>query len=143
MDRAEKAIYLRSEKKYNCCQVVLAGLEDLSGMDRVTALRCGAGFGGGMGCMEATCGALIGAALAYSYKTGTATVDHPEKKSDIQKQTAAMLSGFMRTAGAVRCKDLKGIESGKMLYSCPDCVRLAVRIGEQHLLPLAPDTSAE
>ena len=102
MDRTDKAISIRSEK-YNCCQCVLAALEDLTGMDRETALRLGAAFGGGMGCMESTCGALLGAAIAYSSVAGSMTVGNPLNKFEVQKHSAAMLKEFQDTAGAVRC----------------------------------------
>ena len=79
----------------------------------------------GMGCTEATCGALCGAGMVMGLmgKSG--------------KPTAAImrdiLHEFEEKAGATICKDLKGIETGKMLCSCDDCVRHAVRAVEQRL----------
>ena len=34
---------------FGCCQSVIAAFADMYGMDRDTALRIGAGFGGGIG----------------------------------------------------------------------------------------------
>ena len=44
-----------------------------------------------------------------------------------------ILQGFKEKAGATLCKDLKGVETGRMLCSCDDCVRLAVLGLEKHL----------
>ena len=38
---------------------------------------------------------------------------------------------FRQKCGATICKDLKGIETGKVLCECDDCVRNAVRILEE------------
>ena len=38
---------------YGCCQSVVAAFADLYGMDENTALRIGAGFGGGVGRLTA------------------------------------------------------------------------------------------
>lgn len=42
---------------------------------------------------------------------------------------------FAEEAGAVYCKDLKGVGTGKPLLSCPDCVRLACRLAAREVFP--------
>ena len=37
-----------------------------------------------------------------------------------------LVQNFERKCGATICKDLKGIETGKVLCPCPECVRNAV-----------------
>ena len=37
-----------------------------------------------------------------------------------------LVAGFQEKCGATICKDLKGIETGRVLCSCPECVRNAV-----------------
>ncbi len=70
-----------------------------------------------MGCMESTCGALIGAVMVAGILTdGIAT-------PRISKE---LLQKFEAKCGATICKDLKGIETGKPLCPCPECVRNAV-----------------
>jgi hypothetical protein len=49
------------------------------------------------------------------------------------KDAAALSRSFAAKCGAVLCKDLKGIETGKMLCSCDDCVRNAVEALEEFL----------
>ena len=70
-----------------------------------------------MGCMESTCGALIGAVLVAGALTGGTGTPR------IAKQ---LLQAFQQTSGATICKDLKGVQTGTPLCSCPDCVRNAV-----------------
>ena len=35
------------------------------------------------------------------------------------------MKAFEDSAGALYCKDLKGVETGKVICSCPDCIRKA------------------
>ena len=79
----------------------------------------------GMGGMEATCGALTGAAVVL----GLLDKSGREPKQVMNE----ILQGFKEKAGATLCKDLKGVETGRMLCSCDDCVRLAVLGLEKHL----------
>ncbi len=75
------------------------------------------GFGAGMGNMEATCGALVGAVqMAGLALEGKNTM-----------RSARMLAeSFARQCGAVRCRDLKGKGAGAPLCACEDCVRNAI-----------------
>lgn len=123
-DRAEKAVAYK-HKDCNCAQAVLLAFADELERPEEELRALGSGFGMGMGCMEATCGALCGASMVMGLcnKSG--------------KPTAAImrdiLHEFQEKAGATICKDLKGIETGRMLCSCDDCVRYAVRAAEQRL----------
>lgn len=67
--------------------------------------------------MESTCGALIGAVMVAGIVTdGKGT-------SRISKE---LVQNFKNKCGATICRDLKGIETGKVLCPCPECVRNAV-----------------
>ena len=57
-ERAERAGMSHAEKKYNCSQAVFCAFSDLFGMDEKTAFQLAEGFGGGMGGMQDTCGAV-------------------------------------------------------------------------------------
>lgn len=97
----------------NCCQAVLMAYSDILDTNKEVLMNLGSGFGLGMGCMEGTCGALCGAVAA----AGLLKNDNPRMAS---KQ---ILANFKEKCGGTICKDLKGIETGKMLCSCDDCVR--------------------
>ena len=116
-ERADAAANLKATGQCNCCQAVTKVLADLTDTDEETLQKMSAGFAAGMGCMEATCGALIGANMILSLRTkGQGTV----------RLGRELLAKFRQKCGAVTCKDLKGAESGKVLCECPDCVRNAV-----------------
>lgn len=107
----------------NCCQSVLLAFKDELGLPEEMLMKLGSGFGTGMGGMEGTCGALCGAVMVESLQNDT---EFPTKR--ISKE---MVQAFKSEAGAVSCEDLKGVKTHRMLCSCPDCVRYAVRIAEE------------
>ena len=66
-ERAELAVETFAAGKGNCTQSVLCAWEDKISVDHDTLMKLGAGYGAGMGCMQATCGALIGAVMALCF----------------------------------------------------------------------------
>ena len=112
----------RRKKEMNCCQAVLVAFASELGRSEEELLRLGSGFGSGMGTMEGTCGALVGAIMVSSLLS---------KKSEAMAASRAILPRFKELCGATICRDLKGIDTGKVLCSCENCVRNAVRaVGE-------------
>ena len=108
----------KRKKEMNCCQAVLVAFADKLGKSEDDLLRLGSGFGAGMGTMEGTCGALVGAIMVSSLLSA---------KDEAMKNSRAIMSHFKELCGgATICRDLKGIETGKMLCSCEGCVRNAV-----------------
>ena len=109
----------RRKKEMNCCQAVLVAFADRLGKGEDDLLRLGSGFGSGMATMEGTCGALVGAIMVSSLLS-------PE--GEARNNSRAIMSRFKELCGgATICRDLKGIGTGKVLCSCEDCVRNAVR----------------
>ena len=110
----------RRKKEMNCCQAVLVAFADKLGKSEDDLLRLGSGFGSGMATMEGTCGALVGAIMVSSLLS-------PD--GEARNNSRAIMSRFKELCGgATICRDLKGIETGKMLCSCEDCVRNAVHV---------------
>ena len=106
------------KKEMNCCQAVLVAFADKLCKSEDDLLRLGSGFGSGMATMEGTCGALVGAIMVSSLLS-------PD--GEARNNSRAIMSRFKELCGgATICRDLKGIETGKMLCSCEDCVRNAV-----------------
>ncbi|WP_027208440.1 C-GCAxxG-C-C family protein [Butyrivibrio hungatei] len=118
-ERAERAVELKNSGKYNCAQAVTAALADQTGLTEEQLKQVSAGFCAGMGNLEATCGALIGAGMIAGLKTeGKGTLGVTKQ---IQEE-------FGKRCGALKCKDLKTVTDGKPLCPCEDCVRNAVMI---------------
>lgn len=132
MDKKELAIALH-DKKYNCCQAVACAFCEEIGMDEATLFRIGEGFGLGMGCMEGTCGALSGAIMLAGLKNSDGNIDAPATKAETYKLSKELLQKFAEKTGSTVCKELKGVETGQMLCSCPDCIRIGVEVAQEVL----------
>lgn len=95
--------------------------------------RIAEGFGLGMGMME-VCGALSGMMMIIGLQN---SVGNPEKgkmtKGDTYKKVREYAAKFKEQNGSYLCKELKGVETGKVLRSCPDCIRDAVALTEEYL----------
>ena len=116
MGKQEKAVQLKHDG-CNCCQAVLCAFADECGMTESQLRQLGAGFGAGMGCMEATCGALIGAQILLGLKKYAG--------KPVMGDARALYQAFVQKCGASICKELKGRDTGKVLCECDDCVRTA------------------
>ena len=115
----------KRKREMNCCQAVLVAFADRLGKSEDELLRLGSGFGSGMATMEGTCGALVGAIMVSSLLS-------PE--GEARGNSRAIMSQFKELCGgATICRDLKGIGTGKVLCSCEDCVRNAVRAAGEAL----------
>ena len=68
-ERAAQAAAWKATGQCNCAQAVLKAFEDKLPVDADTLMKLGAGYAAGMGCMESTCGALIGAVMVVVYNT--------------------------------------------------------------------------
>ena len=121
MERKELAVELK-HNGYNCCQAVLCAYKDELGTSEEDLKKMGAAFGVGMGCMEATCGALIAAGIILGLKE--------YEGKPILRNAADIHRQFSDMCGASLCKDLKGRDTGIVLCECDDCVRNAVKIIE-------------
>ena len=130
--RVEETIK-RHDKGYNCAQAVACTYCDLVGMDEKTMFRLTEALGLGMGGMEGTCGALTGACILAGLKNSTGNLAKPDSKQASYKLSREIVRQFLAESGATACKDLKGVETGKVLRACPDCIRGAAAIAERVL----------
>ena len=116
-ERAAQAAELKATGQCNCTQAVLKVFADKVPVDADTLMKLSAGYAAGMGCMESTCGALIGAVMVAGIATDGRGTPRISKE---------LVQAFQEKCGATICKELKGIETGTPLCSCPECVRNAV-----------------
>ena len=115
-ERAELARNLKATGKCNCAQSVVTALADLTDADLNTLLSATSGFAVGMGNMEGTCGAFVGANLILGLII----------KQNTPKYSKMMMERFNELTGAIQCKIIKGIGTGKVLTPCPQCCYNAV-----------------
>ena len=134
----EKALdYFR--KGYNCAQSVLL---PFAGNNKLPT-QISAGFGGGMGRMQKTCGALTGAFMALGLKYGAPGCPDEESKQRLYTMIRDLNSDFIKINGSDQCSDLLkedlNSEKGKQhiiiknLHTvvCEKCIVSAVELVEK------------
>lgn len=108
--RTERAVALFLEG-FNCSQSVFAAYADLFGMDRETALRVSASFGGGIGRMREVCGAANGMFLAAGMLTGsTEGKDQTAKKNNYEVVQRLAAEFKKENGGSYICRELLGLD---------------------------------
>jgi C_GCAxxG_C_C family probable redox protein len=143
MNRADIALS-RFAEGFNCSQAVLSAHAEQFGLDGNSALRLASGFGGGMGRMAGTCGAVCGAFMVLGLKFGRATPTQ-EAKETIYARIREFADRFKARNGSLTCKDLLGCDistakghelakkKGRFSTTCPRLVRDACEILEEML----------
>ena len=114
------------------------------GLTKETALKIASGFGGGMGRMAETCGAVTGAMMVLGLRFGGTTPDR-EAKERVYAKVREFAEQFKARNGSLVCRDLLGcdistpegysIAQEKKLVSttCPKFVRDACEILDEML----------
>ena len=102
MNRKEKATELY-KSDYNCAQSVVAAYEDYLGTKTQLLVDMAKGFGGGMGRLQKTCGAITGAFMVMSslYKNSG-----EEDKKQLTKDIQEIAYRFNEVHGDLNCKAL-------------------------------------
>lgn len=130
---------------YSCSQAVLAAFSEELGLDRESALKVAAGFGGGMGRMAETCGAVTGAVMVLGLRHGSTRADDKPSKEKTYERVREFVARFKALHGSVVCRELLGCDistpSGSQQARdqqltttlCPKFVRGAVEVLEKLL----------
>ena len=127
--RIEKAL-IKKQQGYNCAQSVVCTYCDLFDVDESTAFMISEGFGGGIGGMRLTCGALTGLFMLLGLKNNNTNPARLVAKAHTLKLVKEAAMKFKEKNGSISCAELKGIETGKILRTCPECIADACKIFE-------------
>jgi C_GCAxxG_C_C family probable redox protein len=111
MDKKQAALALFQQDKFNCAQAAFAALADGLDVDRDTALKTAACFGGGMRCGE-VCGAVTGALMALGVAFGSCTPRDAEGKQRGNDKAVEFNERFKAKNGTLLCRDLLGYNPG-------------------------------
>lgn len=130
--RQDLAIELH-DRKFNCAQAVACSFCKELGVDETTLFKAGEGFGLGMGGMQCTCGAVSGAVMAAGFKNSDGNTQAPSTKANTYQLSKEIAKRFEDQNGSLICGELKGVTTGTVLRSCPDCIRDAVAIAQDVL----------
>ena len=93
----------------NCSQAVFAAFCDITGIAFEDALKMSSLFGGGLGRLRETCGAVSGMVLAAGCLYGYNDITDPSKKTEAYALTAEMVNKFRAQTGSIICRDLLGL----------------------------------
>jgi C_GCAxxG_C_C family probable redox protein len=89
---------------------VLAAYAPQFGLDRETALKVAGAFGGGMGRMGETCGAVTGALMVIGLRYGQAAAGDQQAKEKTYEVTREFADRFKDRHGCLDCRDLLGCD---------------------------------
>lgn len=119
---------------YNCAQIVLCSYAEELGIDEETLFRISEGFGAGMGGMMQTCGAVTAMFIALGLANSSGDLQACDTKPQTMKKVRELAAEFEKKNGSIVCRELKGIDTGKVLRSCDGCIEDGIRILGEYLL---------
>jgi C_GCAxxG_C_C family probable redox protein len=144
LSKAEKAKE-QFEKGFSCAPAVFSTYSKQLGLEKELALKIACGFGGGIGRMGRTCGAVTGAVMAIGLKHGQVDLADEESRQETHKLIRKFIDKFTALHGSIECKELLGYdlssarglkaarESGVFENKCPGFVYDAACILEDVL----------
>ena len=118
---------------YNCAQIVLCSYAEELGIEE-TLFRISEGFGAGMGGMMQTCGAVTAMFMALGLANSSGDLQACDTKPQTMKKVRELAAEFEKKNGSIVCRELKGIDTGKVLRSCDGCIEDGIRILGEYLL---------
>jgi C_GCAxxG_C_C family probable redox protein len=141
MERSEQAkeLFLTGN---NCAQSVVLSFADDLKYSKELALKMAAGFGGGMGKQQETCGAVTGAIMVLGLIKGETVNNNDELKAEAYGSVKELSRRFVAEYKTTKCRDLIGCDLNTpegaakfkdekiMETTCADCVKTAVEIVE-------------
>lgn len=123
--KIEEAVEKKRCGAYNCAQAVACTYADVVGADELTVKAVTSGFGTGMGTMEGTCGAIIGASVILGLKIN----DRVKSRAAVKN----IMTRFKEMNGSTVCGELKGLSTGSQLRDCNGCVGDAAMLLEEYI----------
>jgi len=140
MDSKEEKALISFRSGLNCAQAVLTGYSDLPGFENAFALNISSGFGGGMGRLQETCGAVTGSYMVLGIYNGGRYSDNAEKKEATYKMIQEFSEKFKSLNGATDCRSLLkcdlrteeghlyAVENNLFSTTCEKCISDSIRI---------------
>ncbi len=127
----------------NCAQSVLSSYSDDLKIDNTLAMSISCGFGGGMGRLQRTCGAVTGAFMVLGVLNSQKYTVDKERKEQTNVMVQKFADKFISIHGSLDCKTLinsdLNTEEGRQLARennvfeevCEKCVGDSIKIVEE------------
>lgn len=130
---------------FSCSQAVLVSHCEEYGLDSEMALKVAGAFGGGMGHIGETCGAVTGALMLLGLKYGKTKAEDTDSNDRTYAKVKEFTDMFKQKHGSIKCKDLiefdisvkeeltKAREAGVFKTVCPLLVKDSIEMVERLL----------
>ncbi len=147
MDRIQKALDL-FKSGCNCSQSVICAYSDVFGMNHNDAMRVSEAFGGGIGRMRLTCGAVSGMFMLAGLKYSKGIPKDLGTRTKVYDTVQKMAKAFQEKNGSIICGDLLGVHKPKDTGAVPTvrdsefykkrpclgCIEDCARLVEEYLM---------
>ena len=97
------------QEGYNCAQAVVCAHCEKLGVDKDTALKIAAPFGGGMGRLREVCGAVSGMFMVLGMKENCLDSNDHEAKKNLYEKVQMLAKKFEEEFGSIVCRELLGL----------------------------------
>lgn len=94
------------EQGFGCAQSVFAAFAEQIGLDHKMALRIAGPFGGGIGGLERTCGAVTGAVMVIGYLYGRIDPQNAERKRENNARVKDLVEMLETRNGTTVCREI-------------------------------------
>ena len=101
----------------SCSESIMVTYGQEFGLTREIALRIASGFGGGMGLMGETCGAVTAAFMIIGLKFGASNIEDAFARENTYELVAEFARRFKSIRGSITCRELLGGLGGLDLSS--------------------------
>ena len=145
MNRKEQAIN-NFKKGYNCSQSIVLAFSDLVSINESDLLKLTSPFGGGMGRLRETCGAVSGCFIILGLLYGYDEPESGQLKAQLYERVQKIGLDFESNQGSLECRQLLNLkekhsssvpsERTKDFYDNRPCLRLvsyAAEILEEYI----------
>ncbi len=133
------------EQGFSCAQAVISTYGPPLGLEHELALKVAGAFGGGIGQMGKTCGAVTGSFMVIGLQHGKTRADDEQSKEKTNTLVREFVEEFESRNGSIVCNELVGCdisvpeqrkatkEAGIFATRCSKFVRDAAEIVERIL----------
>lgn len=118
MNRGEKAEEL-FKSGYNCSQSVIGAFCEDFGLDFDTMMKLAEGFGGGMGRLRLTCGAVSGMTMVVGMLLSSGS-DAGDTRAEVYARVQKLCNKFIEKNGSMICAELLGLDADKKETPTPE-----------------------
>ncbi len=145
METRDQIAIERFNNGFNCAQSVISSFSDVIDIHEKELLRLSHGFGGGIGKLQETCGAVTGAVMVIGALKKFSNEDDLKKHPDVYKLTQEFVNEFQKQNGSYKCLELlncnlntpEGIkvytDGNYKVTKCSEYIKSAVKILEDFI----------